>query len=235
MEYDGKHKKYALIDEETFNKVKSRFGVDRTKSGLKLSNILAGIFRCKNCGRAMAYQSYKQRKVPTAPRYLHAESQKCKVKSVVADDVYKALIHALKLYIEDFELKLDNLPETNENEIDKQIELLNKEISKIKRKLSKLFDSWEDEDITDNEFVERKAVHNSRIEKIKQQIEELEYSIPEKEEYQEKIVLLSEALTALRDDSFDAEIKNAYLKRIIDTIEFSRENTSEFILDINLH
>ena len=183
----------------------------------------------------MGYQSYKHRKAPTAPRYLHAESQKCKVKSVVADDVYKALIHALKMYIEDFEMKLDNLPDTNENEIDNQIELLNREIVKIKRKLSKLFDSWEDEAITDNEFVERKTVHNNRIEKIKQQIEELEYSIPEKEEYQEKIILLSEALNAIRDDSFDAEIKNTYLKRIIDTIEFSRENSSEFILDINLH
>ena len=235
MEYDGKHKKHALIDEETFKKVNSRFKSDRTKSGLKLSNILAGLFKCKNCGRAMAYQSYKGRKVSTAPRYLHAESQKCKVKSVVADDVYKAVAHALKLYIEDFEVKLDNLPDTNENEIENQIELLNREILKIKRKLSKLFDSWEDEDISDNEFVERKAIHNERIAKIKQQIEELEYSIPEKEEYQEKIILLSEALKTIRDDSLDAVIRNEYLKRIIDTIEFSRENSSEFILDINLH
>ena len=235
MEYDGKHKKHALVDEETFNKAKSRFRIDRTKSGLKLTNMLAGIFRCKNCGRVMAYQSYNHRKVRTTPRFLHVPSQKCKVKSVVADDVYKAVIHALKLYIEDFEIKLDNLPDTNESEIDKQIELLNSEIRKIERKLSKLFDSWEDEKISDNEFVERKAVHNNRIEKIKQQIEDLEYSIPEKEEYQEKIILLSEALKSIIDDSLDADIKNEYLKRIVNTIEFSRENNSEFILDINLH
>ena len=235
MEYDGKHKKHALIDEETFKKVNSRFGSDRTKSGLKLINILAGLLRCKHCGRAMGYQAYKHRKVPTAPRYLHAESQKCKVKSVVADDVHKALMHALKLYIEDFEMKLDNLPDTNENEIEKQIELLNKEILKIKRKLSKLFDSWEDDGITDNEFVERKAIHNERIAKIKQQIEELEYAVPEKEEYRETVILLSEALKAITDDSLDADIKNEYLKRIIGTIDFSRENASEFILDINLH
>ena len=151
------------------------------------------------------------------------------------DDVLKAVIHALKLYIEDFEMKLDNLPDSNENEISKQIELMRKEIQKIERKLSKLFDSWEDEKITDNEFVERKAVHNSRIESIKEEIENLEYTIPEKEEYQEKVILLSEALQAIKDDALDAEIKNEYLKRIISTIEFSRENNSEFILDINLH
>lgn len=151
------------------------------------------------------------------------------------DDVLKAVIHALKLYIEDFEMKLDNLPDSNENEISKQIELMRKEIQKIERKLSKLFDSWEDEKITDNEFVERKAVHNSRIESIKEEIENLEYTIPEKEEYKEKVILLSEALQAIKDDALDAEIKNEYLKRIISTIEFSRENNSEFILDINLH
>lgn len=235
MEYDGKHLKDALIDEETFYKAKSRFTVDRTKSGLKLTNPLAGILRCKNCGKTIVYQSYKHRKVPSAPRYNHSQSHKCKVKSVVAEDVIKAVVHALKLYIEDFEMKLDNLPDSNENEISNQIELLKKEIYKIERKLSKLFDSWEDDKITDNEFVERKAVHNNRIESIKEQIEELEYSIPEKEEYQEKIVLLSEALKAITDNSLDAEIKNEYLKRIIDVIEFSRENNSEFILDINLH
>ena len=112
---------------------------------------------------------------------------------------------------------------------------MNKEITKIKRKLSKLFDSWEDDGITDNEFVERKAIHNERIAKIKQQIEELEYAVPEKEEYQETVILLSEALKAITDDSLDADIKNEYLKRIIGTIDFSRENASEFILDINLH
>lgn len=234
MEYDGKHLQYALIDEETFRKVKYRSESDRTKSNLKLTNILAGIFRCQNCGRVMAYQSYKSRKNYTPPRYLHVESVKCKVKSVLAQDVYKALEHALKLYIEDFEIKLDNLPETDENEIEKQIELLNKEIAKIKRKLSKLFDSWEDGNITDNEFVERKAVHNGRIEKIKQQIEGLEFTIPEKEEYQEKTILLSEALRALTDDTLDAGIKNEYLKRIVATIGFSRESNSEFILDIDL-
>ena len=54
------------------------------------------------------------------------------------------------------------------------------------------------------------------------------------EEYQEKIMLLSDALDALLDETLDAEIKNAYVKRIIRRIEFSRENNSEFILDIFL-
>ena len=140
----------------------------------------------------------------------------------------------MKLYIEDFELKLDNTPDVNENSINTQLEALQKEIRKSERKLAKLFDSWEDDKITDNEFVQRKAVHNQKIENIKKQMEDLEYSIPEREEYEDKIMLLSEALNAITDESLDADIKNEYLKRIISRIEFSRENNLEFILDIDL-
>ena len=100
----------------------------------------------------------------------------------------------MKLYIEEFEVKISNLPDVNEDTIVKQIEDLNNELRRTEKKLSKLFDAWEDEQISDNEFVKRKAVNNERIENIKKDIEELENSIPEKEEYEEKIMALSEAL-----------------------------------------
>jgi hypothetical protein len=45
---------------------------------------------------------------------------------------------------------------------------------------------------------------------------------------------LSDALDSLLDEDLDAEVKNEYLKRIIDKIEFSRENDEEFILDVYL-
>ena len=77
-------------------------------------------------------------------------------------------------------------------------------------------------------------MNTQRIESIKKQMDELEDSIPEKEEYQEKIMYLSDALDSLRDETLDADIKNEYLKRIIDKIEFSRENNEEFIIDVFL-
>ena len=232
MLYDGKHE--GLVDEETFKAAAARFHSDKTKSGLKLKNPLAGLLVCQKCMKTMGYQSYEKRKGNVAPRYIHKRSNVCNVKSVIAADLMNALVHALKLYIEDFEMKVDNLPDVDENSVLEQLEALQKELKKTEKKLSKLFDAWEDEDISDNEFVERKAVNNARIESIKKQMDELEDSIPEKEEYQEKIMLLSDALDAVLDETLDAEIKNAYLKQIIDRIEYSRENSSEFILDIFL-
>ena len=181
----------------------------------------------------MHYQAYKNRP-DTEPRFLHRQSKACKVKSAIANDVMNAVVHSLKLYIEDFEMKVDNLPDVDENTILAQIDGLQKKIQQTKRKLSKIFDDYEDGIYSANEFVERKAKHNASIESYEKQIEELENSIPEKEEYEDIIMLLSEALDSLLDTTLDAEIKNEYLKRIISKIEFSRENNEEFILDLYL-
>ena len=233
MEYDGKHKDHALVDEETFKAASSKFYADRTKSNLKLQNPLAGIMVCKNCQKMMQFQLYKNRP-ETEPRFLHRQSKVCKVKSVLAKDVMKALAHSLKLYIEHFEGKVDNLPDVDENMILEQIEAIQKKINQTKRKLSKAFDDYEDGVYTANEFVERKTKHNATIEALEKQMRDLENSIPEKEEYEEIIFALDEALEHLLDEDLDAEVKNEYLKRIIDKIEFSRENNEEFILDVFL-
>ena len=107
-------------------------------------------------------------------------------------------------------------------------------MNQVKKKLSKAFDDYEEGIYTSNEFVERKAKHNATLDALQKQMNELESSIPEKEEYEEKIMFLTDALNALLDEDLDAEVKNEYLKQIIDKIEFSRENDNEFILDVFL-
>ena len=231
MLYEGKHKAYALVDEETFQAASSKFYSDRTKSNLKLQNPLAGLLYCPNCNKAMVYQGYNKRP-NVAPRFLHAQSRGCKTKSALVEDVMKAVIHAVKLYMEDFKVKSDNLPNVDEDTIADQVAILQGEQRKVEKKLAKLFDAWEDGKITDNEFVERKAVHNEKIESIQHQIETLEDSVPEKEEYAELAEMFSDVLDALMDNSIDAEIKNEMLKSIIKRIDFTRENNDEFILDI---
>ena len=232
MEYDGKHKDQALVDEETFKAASSRYYSDKSKANCKLQNPLAGILACKNCGKMMVFQLNKKKNA--APRYCHRQSTKCKVKSVYASDVIDAVIHALKQYIEDFELRVDNLPDVDENTVQMQIEALQAELTKTSKKLAKVFDDYEEGVYTSNEFVQRKAKHNARIEAIKKQMQELEISIPEKEEYTELIIMFSDAIDALKDETLDAEVKNEYLKSIISKIYFSRENEQEFILDIDI-
>lgn len=233
MLYEGKHKQHALVDEEIFNLVQSRRHSDRSKSNVALKNPLAGLVSCKKCGRSMFLQLHSGKR---RNRYTHtANTEGCKVKSAAYDDVISAVTHALKMYIEDYEYKIENIPDTDEKEIVFKIESLRKEMAKVKKRKANLIEMREDGEIEPNEFVERKAVHNQKLELLQEQIDELEYTIPEKEEYEEKLLRVSDAFIAINDDELDAESKNMFLKKIIKQIEFSRENGDEFILDIDLY
>ena len=233
MLFDGIHKNVAMVTEEEWYLANKDFKADKTKAALKLTNVLAGLLVCQKCGKMMHYQAYNT-KANVSPRFNHPSGMLCKVKSAMADDVMNAVAHSLRMYIEEFELKLEGMPSINEDAVSLQIEALQKEMRKVKRILDKLFDDYEAEIYTANEFVERKAKHNERLASIQEQIAALETTIPEKEEYEDKIIRLTDALTALENASLDADAKNAFLKDIVDRIEFSRENNTEFILDVYL-
>lgn len=230
IEYDGKHT--GIVTEEMFKAAQKGFTSDKTKSFLEVTNILSTILVCKHCGYAMTYNSYKSK---AQPRILHKPSQICKVKSAIYSDVIDAFIHGLKMYLENFEMLIDNQPLVNEDDVLQEIQKLQKEKAKVQRILDKLFDDYEDELYTPNEFVQRKAKHNARLEAIEKEIRELESTIPERTEYEEKIMYLYEALEMLKDDEIPAKIKNDYLKQFVQKVEFSRENNEEFILDITLY
>ena len=232
LEYDGKHE--SLVPEETFKAAQQSFHSDKTKGDFTLQNPLAGLLVCQKCQRALRYYTYKISEGSNT-RYQHKDAQTCSVKSAYSKDVIDALIHGLKMYLENFQTMLDNKPDADETEIQKQIHTLELEKKKIDRVLSKIFDDYESGVYTANEFVQRKAKHNARLEAIEKEIRELEDAIPEREEYKEKIVYLHDAIEMLKDESISAEAKNQYLKQFIQKIEFSRENSEEFILDIYLY
>ena len=52
--------------------------------------------------------------------------------------MFAAVTHALKMCVEDFEVKVENSSETDANDIKRKIELLEKEICKIKKKKAKI-------------------------------------------------------------------------------------------------
>ena len=229
MEYDGKHP--GIVTEELFREAGKNYRSDKTKTNLKLQNPLAGLLVCEKCGFAMIYNGYSSKQT-VKPRIIHRQSKLCKAKSAALEDVINAFIYGLKLSIEDFQTKVDNKNIVDENDVIKQIEILQKEQRKIEKTLSKIFDDYEAGIYTANEFVQRKAKHNDRLESINKQIEELEKAIPEKTAYEEKIYSLHEALDMLKDSGIDAQIKNEYLKSFIEKIEYSRDNDDSFNLDI---
>lgn len=229
VEFDGMHE--PLIDEETFYRLQQRNDVPKVKRNHALKNVLAGILVCEKCGRAMRYQNTAHAR----PRFVHQGSNRCTIKSALVEDVMNAVVESLKMHIEDFETRVDNKPLVDESSVRTQISALEAEEKKLNLKKMRLFDAWEEADITPNEFAERKAYLNEKLDAIKKQLKELESAIPEQEEYAEKIVRLHDALDMLKDDTIPNELKNEFLKKIVRTIKFSRENDYEFILDVFLN
>lgn len=235
---DGKHP--ALVTQEMFDKAQSLFtGSVPVKANTTIVNPFAKLMYCKHCGKAIAYQKYKNPN--TRSRFGHRESLGCKLKSVYADDVMEAVIQALKLYVKDFEFKMSD--ENAKQEAKRRADMLKSmetELVKLEKQRSSLFDYLEFGVYTKEEFLERKEIINGKIENLKKNIEEEKMHIPEKEvDYQEKIIKFSSVIESLKRDDINPKNKNNLLKDIIERIEFDsidlgRNKGGKPVLDIFL-
>ena len=214
---EGKHD--AIITDEQFAKAQGRFR-KRLPVNLdsKIVNPLAGIIHCASCGKSMQWYNPKRGR---AIRYSHRESALCTKKSLPAQDVLDALVEALKLYIKDFEIKMQN----DNNSTDRirhaeMIEAMEAELAKQERKRKKLFDDYEDEVYTRDEFIERKKVYAETIENLKKQIAQAKENAPEAIDYKEKIICLHDMIEMINNPEIDAKAKNDFLRKYIEDIKY---------------
>lgn len=235
---DGKHP--ALITEEMFEKAQSLFTCQApVKAMTKMINPLSRLMYCKHCGKAVGMQYFKKRET-TPARYVHKESTTCSVKSSYASDVIDAIIQGLKMYVEDFEFKMNNEGYKQEQERHhKIVEDMEKELTKINNQRTKLFEYLEDGIYTKEEFAERKGVLTEKIDSLSKAIKEEKKNAPQQVDYTEKIIKFSEVIESLQDDKIDARHKNDLLKDIIkrieyDCIDYGRNKGGKPVLDIFL-
>lgn len=226
--YEGKHD--AIISVEQFEKAKEVLR-SRSRAPVKLStdivNPFAGILKCKACGKHMEYRDYGRYMKNAKTRIQHGASQVCKVKSMPFDDVCAAVVDALKAAIVDFEIKMQG--ESNQKAVAQHGEViaaLEAELTKQKRRKSKLLDSWEADDgmYTRDDFIERKQRYDAAIEKLKKQIQTAKENAPDPIDYTEKIKTVHSIIDCVNDREATAKAKNEFLKRYIDRIEYDVED-----------
>ena len=219
----GKHP--AIISDEIYNEAQTLFtGSVPTKTGTVVANPLAGLLKCKECGKSLAYQGYNK-KPNTPPRFTHSETRTHKVKSALADDVMGILCQSLKAYIEEFEFKVSNAGRIEEMQRHaEETARLEAELSKAKAKRRRLFDDYDDGIYTAEEFKERKAVWAERIEQMTFELDSLLSRKPEEINYQEKAVKFAEVLKAVQDPDVSAKTKNGLLKEILERIDYTCED-----------
>ena len=233
---EGKHE--AIISVEQFNKAQGRF---RKRLPVNLDTVivnpLAGILHCADCGKSMGWFDAKNGRMI---RYTHRESAICKKKSLPVTDVLDALVDALKVYIEDCEIKMKN--DSNASDRIRHIEMIDAmeaELAKQERKRKKLFDDYEDETYTRDEFIERKQIYAQTIDNLKEQIKQAKDNLPEAVDYSEKIVTLHKMIDIINDPNIDAKPKNEFLTQYIedvkyDLIDYGRGKGGKPVLDVIL-
>lgn len=236
--FPGKHE--AIISEEQFakaQKVRKEKIPNPIKQDFILKNHYAGLIKCCDCGRTMAYKTYREMPDPVL---CHPKSSSCKKKFVKLCIIDEAVIEGLKAMIADFEFKIEN--DSDQGELvrhQEMIKIMEKELAKQEKKRKKLFDDYEDEIYSKEEFVERKQLYNQSIESLKEKIKEAKDTLPAPVNYEETISNLYKMIDCIKSPDVSAEKKNDFLKQFIDHITFDsidlgRKNGAMPILDIYL-
>lgn len=225
--YEGRHD--GIISEELFNAAQAKQGRNhRAKPTTKVRNPLASLLFCK-CGRAMSLRTYKKKDgSERSPARLLCDGQVyCKSGSVLYDEMIDRVAAILEQCIEDFEVRLQNDTGDSAKLHAKLIKNLEK---KLKELQAKELAQWEAQSDPDKDKRMPQHIFKQLNEKLLKEKEEVQQalckayeSMPEPVDYEEKIMLFSDALSALRNPNVDAAEKNRLLKRCIDRIEYSRE------------
>lgn len=213
---EGKHD--GLISEETFNRALSLFNNAPVSFGKEITNVLAGLLKCKKCGKAMAMQTYKN---GARTRFVHAKSVKCKCKSGYYDEVIKAVIEGLQVHLEDFEFKMSNdAAILEQKQKEKELEALKNKLAELIKQRAKQFEYLEKEIYSEAEFNERRAEVSAQMEEVETLIANYTF---ERKDYGEEVRKFSEVLESLKDKNIPAKHQNALLKDIVERIEYTNE------------
>ena len=212
-------KQDPIIDMELWNKAQERIrNTPKVHDNKELSNPLAGIFRCSQCGYMM-----ERRRGRNDTRYYcgNRNEKKC-FKSVKVEYVMEAVYLALK------EGELPKLQEKVTNGDGDARKIQQRLISKLEKQMSEYRDQ-EDEQYellerkkyTQELFDRRNGALRKKMEECERQLYLAKSSLPKSVDYAERLSKLETAIEALKNDKMSVNDVNATLKQIIDKIEFT--------------
>ena len=223
--FDGKHE--GIVSEELFNRAKEIRGTrHRAKPNTELRNPLSGLMYCK-CGAKIGYNTYVKHGVEYAPPKLVCNDQvHCKSGSADFHEVMEYICNSLRDCIADFEMRIDN-EQDNSAKLHKS--LIDNLEGKLKDLEARELAQWKAQSDPDpsvrmpaNIFKQLNEELLREKEEVKQALCKAYESAPRPVDYQELTMKFTDALNALEDPEISAEIKNRYLKDIIERIDYER-------------
>ena len=213
-----------IINEELFSKASN---IMRTNyippSNQPLKNPLAGLIRCKNCGRILATS------ISRGQKRLYCKNIDCNNKGSVLTQVEEKVLIFLENWINNKEILYSEI--NNDNSLKIKSNLLKKskeELEKLKIKKERIYDLFEDGTYTKEVFFERNQKICNSVNDLQIQISNLEKEIMNLENINnEKEKFVPNLKKVLKDykSTSNTEQKNYLLKSVIDKIYYLKTET----------
>lgn len=239
---DGKHQ--AIIDQDTWEKAQAKISeAPRVKKDRELKNPLAGVLFCSKCGRAMYIHPYKK----AENRYECRTKPRC-FKSVKESELLNAAIYALeKSELPELKTKIKNGDGDARKVQQKLLEKLEKQMEEYLEQEETQYELLETKRYTQEVFDRRNGALRKKMEECRAAIYKAKSSLPKSINYEEKVIELESAITALRNSAATPAQKNRFIKSIVDRVEYTgpesvdpsnrkglKKNETPFSLEITL-
>ena len=178
----------AIIDKEIFEKAQELSKKDtKVSQKTKKLSIWAGILKCADCKRAMNKKSSTNKNGSKYEYYICSTYRKksnklCTKHTIKLENLEKAVLQAINLHI-DLLINIDDITKeinqsayqnTKSKNIGNVIAMRQKDISKFSNFKRTLYEDWKNGDITREEYLEYKQKYEKNIEKLNNNIVNLQ-------------------------------------------------------------
>ena len=210
-----------IITQELFDKVQSVRGKQSHVQPKRVAkNPFVGLLRCKKCGSVITRNTYSHGRYP---RYQCRNKRGCTNMSTNAKPLENAVIEALKIYLDDFKIKVES---TDDSILKSHMEIvknLEKKAADVEEKQEKLYDFLEQGIYDAQTFQDRNARLAKEREELKEALKVAKDNIPDTSYYMDRYTTLHNAIESLKDPDVPALTKNAFLKDIIEVIYYEKD------------
>ncbi|MDE5768842.1 MAG: recombinase family protein, partial [Oscillospiraceae bacterium] len=229
---DGKHP--ALIPEEMYQAALAKFGsCPRIKAKAKLINPFAGLCQCE-CGKAMILKSSPKAQL----RIMCQQQVHCHNKSALYSEFEQEVIRILEENLTEIQSEYETSQKQYTKLQNNLIVSLEKELTAMETQQEKLYDFLERGIYTEEIFIRRNQALAEHREQTEQALERARAEQAVQLSYEEKILIISQAVDCLRNRDILPDVKNGILKQAIRKIKYTRKvprsDKTPFTLEISL-
>ena len=218
---DGKHE--GIITWEMFQQCAEKLQQTQPpKERNKLTNPLASLLYCGECGCAMVYRNDAN----VRERFFCRRREIHKTGSILARKIFDDIIETLEAEIPNFQMRLDEDADVEIKRKEQAIVALQKRLADLEQKEISLWEKYTEDAMPKEIFEKLKDKIATERAEVTLSLEEEKQKIITKVDYASKIVSFQNAIEALRDTNASAAEQNRLLKACISRITFVKEQAT---------